>query len=156
MVPLWSLRVHCGVSVVTACHFHTAVAETATVDCFVLSRANFEQALGSLAVIIERASRARNEQTATTMRVRALQTLKFSEIKVVAPLGAGTFQCLELGSFPSNLIHSLRNFQFFFFFVQENPGFSGFRVDHRLRLFAFSFEIFIGGFNGHSGAKLAK
>jgi len=42
---------------------------------------------------------------------------------------------------------------------QENPGFSGFsgfRVDHRLRLVAFTFEICIGGFNGHPGTKLAK
>ena len=61
----------------------------------------------------------------------------------------------QVGSFLSNLIHSVRNFQFdfFFFLVQENPGFSGFsgfRVDHRLRLFAFSIEIFIGGFNATS------
>ena len=53
---------------------------------------------------------------------------------------------IVVGSFPSNLIHSVRNFQFDFF-VQENPGFSGFRADHRLRFVAFSFEIFIGGFN---------
>ena len=41
----------------------------------------------------------------------------------------------NIGSFPSNLI-----FFFFFFFFQENPGFSGFREDHRLRLFAFTLE----------------
>ena len=35
-------------------------------------------------------------------------------------------------------------------------GISGFRVDHRLRLVAFLFEIFVGGFNGHPGAKLEK
>ena len=43
--------------------------------------------------------------------------------------------------------------------AQENPGFSGFsrfRVDHRLHFVAFSFEIFIGGFNGHRETKLAK
>ena len=43
--------------------------------------------------------------------------------------------------------------------AQENPGFSGisrFRVDHRLHFVAFSFEIFLRGFNGHPGTKLAK
>ena len=40
--------------------------------------------------------------------------------------------------------------------AQENPGISGFRVNHRLRFVAFSFEIFIGGFNGHPVTKIRK
>jgi hypothetical protein len=42
---------------------------------------------------------------------------------------------------------------------RKTLGFLGFRdleADHRLHFVAFSFEIFIGGFNGHPGTKLAK
>ena len=42
---------------------------------------------------------------------------------------------------------------------RKTPGFRGFRgseADHRLRFVAFSFEIIIGGFNGHPVTKLAK
>ena len=42
---------------------------------------------------------------------------------------------------------------------RKTQGFRGFRVfeaDHRLRFVAFSFEIFIGGFNGHPGTKVRK
>jgi len=38
--------------------------------------------------------------------------------------------------------------------VQENPGISGFRVENRLRLVAFLFEMFIGGSNGRPGTTL--
>jgi len=40
--------------------------------------------------------------------------------------------------------------------VQENPGISVFRFNHRIRLVAFLFGISIGGFNGHPGKKLEK
>ena len=42
---------------------------------------------------------------------------------------------------------------------RKTQGFLGFRdfeADHRLHFVAFSFEISIGGFNGHPGTKLAK
>ena len=66
------------------------------VECFVLSRADFDEAFGNLSEIMSREATDRQKSIEETVKQMSRMDIKFSDLKEVAVLGSGTFGRVKL------------------------------------------------------------
>jgi len=73
-----------------------SIVAVTDVECFVLKRKDFTAAFGSLAKIMERTAKKRNDELHDATAASAASSIKLTELKVKASLGAGTFGRVKL------------------------------------------------------------